>query len=265
MAETIECPFNPDLCNCSCNCQAYLAGGRLLTVGSLVIDGSQYTYTYTITNEDPAVSFIIFCIQCPVSSFTASASNTTVEILGNPDTAPAVFLECTPPGCESSATNRFSVEFDFVRESKCCPFQGIKININPADTIDVMRITLIFTLPDDVVFSFKPGPLQIKAGQNEDIVNNLCLPGCLDTCDLQQIICEIWQIENKIITSKKDVFIHFAQLLLPPGLDLSTLTADELESRIRTVTCMEKSIGCLDCNIAKVLAALNNLLICNSC
>lgn len=263
MAETISCPSSNDPCSCGCNCQAFLAGGRSITVGDLVIDGNQYTFSYTISNQDPEVSFVIFCIQCPTNTFEASSANTTITVVGNPGAVS--FTQCSPPGCESSGPNRFSVEFDFGDEEECCFYQGIKININPGDTITEFTINLRFTLPEGVAFTFTPGPLKLKAGQNIDIVNCLCLPGCIEGCDLHQIVCEMWKIENKLLESKKDVFSHLGQLILPQSLNLNTITTEELENKIRNLNTLEKSIARLDCCTAKVLKALKNLKICDDC
>ena len=47
MAEIINCS-NDTECNCLCNCEAFLAENRTITVEPLVIDGNQYTFNYII-------------------------------------------------------------------------------------------------------------------------------------------------------------------------------------------------------------------------
>lgn len=257
MSETISCSSG-DICNCVCNCHAFLTNSRLITVGDLVIVGNDYTFNYTITNQDPALGFVIFCIQCPTSIIEISSANNSIEITGNPNGIPVTFTECFVSGCQSATTNSFYVEYDLSNES-CCRYQGIKIEINPDITIDEILFELTFTLPDGVVFGFNAGNLKLETSQVIEIVNDLCMPGCIDTCNMQINICELWKKEKNILESNEKVFIHFTQLLLPPDLDLSTITVQELESKIRSIVKLEKSAANLICDIAKVLEELNLL------
>ncbi|MFA9398975.1 MAG: hypothetical protein ACERKV_12035 [Clostridiaceae bacterium] len=263
MSEIINCPSIEGECSCGCNCQAYLANGRHITVDSLEILADQYTFSYTITNEEPSVSFIIFCIQCATSKFMADDTNTSVEVIGNPNTTADVLTQCYTPGCESTGDNRYYVEFASEEENMCCRFQGIKINLNLADTIDEIKINISFTLPDDVVFSFQSGNLKLKSGVEIDTVNNLCVPGCLDNCEQYKTTCKMWKLESKILEDKKDVFVHFSQMLIPDDLDLSTLTIAQLESKVRSINQLEKCTAELNCDISKVLKVLNELKICD--
>ncbi len=249
---------NNDTCNCVCNCQGYLTLGRTVTVGDLVTDVNDYTFTYTITNQDPAVSFVVFCVQCPVTTIEISSSNTSIVITGNPNDTPVVFTECFTSGCESSADNLFYVEYQPANEL-CCRFQGFKIDLNPADTITEIQFEITFTLPDGIVFEFTPGNMKIKTGQVIGIISDICMPGCLDCCNMQVNICELWLKEKDILQSNEEVFIHFAQLILPESLDLSTITVQELENKIRSIAKLEKSAANLICNVAKVLERLNEL------
>ncbi|SFR63833.1 hypothetical protein [Anaeromicropila populeti] len=259
MAETILCSNENEVCNCSCNCHAFLSNSRKITAGPLVIDGSQYDFQYTITNQDPAISNVVFCIQCQVSTIQISSSNTSVEIIGNPATTPVPFTECFSSGCQSASPNRFYVEYDFGEEDSCCFYQGLKVEVNPADTITELEFHLIFTLPEDVTFGFQPGTLRLKDGQNIEIVNDLCMPGCTGNCSMKSNVCQMWILEKNILESDKSNFVHFGQLIFPDALDLNTLTIEELEKRIRTIAKLEKCSANLICNIACVLNKLNKL------
>lgn len=256
-----EIPCSSDnSCNCVCNCQAVLTDGRVITVGDLDIVGNDYTFKYTITNQDPALSFIVFCIQCPKSVIEISSSNTSIVVTGNPNGSSVPFTECFTSGCESGGDNLYFVDFDLTNEP-CCRYQGFKIDINPGDTITEIEFEITFTLPEDLSFGFNAGNLKLKIGQVIEIVNHLCMPGCDDACNLQVNICELWKKEKDILESNKDVFIHFAQLLLPPELPLGSISVQELESKIRAIAKLEKSAANLICNIAKVLEKLNELKI----
>lgn len=265
MADTIVCPIGDNSCNCNCNCQGFLTNNRKVTVNSLIIDGNLYTFSYTITNKSPEISNIIFCIDCPEDKFAVSSSNTTINITGNPAGIPESFTECFTPGCESSTENSFYVDYDF-EDKNCCRYQGIKIDINPGAPIIEIEIELNFTVPDGVVLDFCSGNLKVKSGSSTDIMNNLCIPGCCE-CIIQNNVCEMWQKEKNILESNKDVFTHFSQLILPEGLDLNTITVDELEKRVRNIAKIEKSSANIICNTAKVLEKLNKLdsKSCNQC
>lgn len=256
MAKTILCGSD-EICNCVCNCEAYLSQNRAVTVGALKIDENEYTFKYTITNPDPAVSYVIFCVECPISKINISDENTTFLITGNPIDTPVVFTQCFTPGCESGTPNSFYVEYD-IKNEPCCRYQGLKIDINPDDTITEIEFEITFTLPEGLSFSFSSGNLKLKAGQTINIVNNLCMPGC-SGCSIQNNICQMWLMEKNILESNEKVFIHFSQLLLPPELDLSTITVQELENIIRSLAKLKKSAANLICNVAKVLEKLNDL------
>lgn len=253
MSEIIECPIDLDQCSCGCNCQAFFYDGREITVEPLVIDGNQYTFSYTITNPSPSLSFILFCIQCPVSTIEISSTNTQIQVIGNPNGIQIPFTVCATTPCPP---NTYSVEYT---SDECCIFQGIKIEVHPDDTINEIRFNLIFTLPDDISFSFQSGVLKLKAGEEESIAYNMCMPGCLDRCQTYKTTCELWKIEKNIIESKTNTFIHFSQLLFPESLDISTLSASELQKRILELSKLEKSTAYLNCEVAKVLSNLNNL------
>lgn len=256
MAETVLCGSDA-LCNCACNCHAYLAENRSITVGDLEIDGNNYTFKYTITNESPSLSFVVFCVQCPTSEILISASNTAFVVTGNPNGTPVVFTQCFTPGCESELPNRFYVDYEISNEL-CCRYQGFKIDINPAETITEIEFAITFTLPEELSFGFSSGNLKLKTGQIISIVNDLCMPGCTGCC-MQNNICEMWMEEKDILESNEKVFTHLTNLLLPPELDLSTITVNKLESIIRSVAKLEKSSANLICNVAKVLEQLNEL------
>lgn len=257
MADPIPCTTE-NTCSCVCNCEAFLTDGRVVTVGDLEIDGNDFTFNYTITNQDPALSFVVFCVECPASVIEISSTNTSVTVTGNPNDTPVPFTECFTPGCESSADNLFFVDFDLTNEP-CCRYQGLKIDINPGGTITEIAFAITFTLTEGVSFGFNAGTLKLKIGQIIEIVNNLCMPGCDNTCNVKENICELWKKEKDILESNKDVFIHFAQLILPPDLDLGSITVQELETKIRAIAKLEKSAANLICNIAKVLEKLNEI------
>ena len=197
-------------------------------------------------------------MECPVSKIEINNTNTSFVVTGNPSGTPVVFTECFTPGCESGALNRFYVEYD-VSNELCCKYQGIKIDLNPADTINEISFQITFTLPEGLSFGFNSGNLKIKSGQIIEFVYDLCMPGCNDSCNMQFNICNMWKIERDILSSNKDVFIHFTQLLLPDSLDLNTITVQELENIVRSIAKLEKSADCLACNLAKVLETLNEL------
>lgn len=245
MVEIISCP-EAEPCSCLCNCIGVMGSGHTVTVGDLVIDENQYTFSYTFTNEMPTISHVIFCICCPESKIILSSSNTSVVVTGFTETG--------------TDTVPFSVEFDFGDEEMCCPCQGIKVNVAPGEDIVTFRIDLIFTLPEGLAFCFHCGNMRVKAGQLFNVINHLCLPGCLcDECSYCETICEIWRNELFLIQEKEETFIHMGQLLLPDGIDLSDLTASEIDDKIRLIANLECSIANLNCDIAKVLAALRKM------
>lgn len=256
MSETILCPIDLSNCSCGCNCQAFFSDMRKIIVNSLFIDVNQYTFDYTISNPSPALSHIIFCVQCPVSTIEISSANTQIQVIGYFNGTPVPFTVCASTPCPP---NTYSVEYNFGEDSDCCHFQGIKINVEPADDITEIQFKLIFTLPDELSFSFTPGVLKIKAGVEESVAYNLCVPGCLDKCETNKTTCELWNIEKQIVLSKTKVFIHFSQLLFPDSLDLELLTIEELENKIRQLSKLENTTAKLNCEVAKVLLNLNNL------
>ena len=260
MAETILCN-NEEICNCVCNCQAYLSQNESITVDELYVVENEYTFKYTISNILD-LSYVIFCVECQTSRINISNDNTSVVITGNPDTSPVTLTRCMVAGCESAGPNRYYVGFNISNEP-CCRYQGIKIDINPAETITVLDFQITFTLPEDMSFGFTAGNMKLKTGQTIEIINNLCMPGCPDCC-MQTNVCQMWIQEKTILESNEKVFKHFAHLLLPPGLDLSTVSVNELETIIRSIAKLEKSAANLTCNVAKALEKLNDLKI-NCC
>ena len=255
MGETILCS-NGDDCNCTCNCQAFLTNNRTVIADQLDVDGNQYTFSYTILNTDSSFDYIVFCIECSRSQIEISSVNTSISIIGN---ASVDFEECFTPGCETGIPNSFYVEFGGNNEFDC-RHQGIKININQEDTITKLSVVISFDLSDsdDLNFAFSPGLLQLKSDQVTEIINNFCIPGCLN-CNMNTNTCNLWKIEKNILKSNKDSFIHFSQLLFPLHLGLEGLTITELENKIRTFTKLEKSSANLLCDIAKSLERLNDL------
>jgi hypothetical protein len=243
MADLIPCEITEE-CNCQCNCQAYFPDNRLFTVESLEIDGYDYAFSYLITNPDPALNYIIFCIQCPTTTFEVSSSNTIIEVIGNP--------------YGSHVTVPFTVEYDASEEETCCFYQGVKINVTPPTGVTEMQFIITFTVPEGVVLSFQPGSLKIKNGEEYGVANYVCMPGCENECDREENTCLIWLREKDIIVSKKDIFIHYSQNLFPIDFDFSTISLSAFEQKIRLLQKIEKSIAKLNCDVAKVLEALNN-------
>ena len=262
MAQTILCSTDSEHCSCGCNCKAYFSNDRMITAESITIDGAQYAFSYIITDPSPALNSIIFCIQCPSSTFAVSSGNTAIQVIGNPNVTPVYYTLCTTPPCP---VNSYAVEYELGEESECCSNQGIMIGVNSGPGISEIRFILTFTLPAGVVFSYQSGTLRISNGPEVGIVNYICMPGCANQCKACKNICEMWAEEEKILISKKDVFIHYSQTLFPDSLDLSTLTLNELESRVRQLQKLENSTAKLNCNIAKVLAELNKNICNNTC
>jgi len=257
MAETVLCS-NDDVCNCTCNCQAFLTNNRKITVEPMEVDGNNYTFRYTITNQYPAISFVVFCVECPRSTIEISSTNTSIVIIGDPNDSPEMFTECFISGCESEALNRFYVEYDLSNEP-CCRYQGIKIDINPVETLTEISFALTFTLPEDLTFGFTSGNLKIKTAQVLEIVNDLCMPGCIGSCNMDTNTCNLWKLEKNILESNKDIFIKFSQLILPPTLDLNSITVTELENKIRSISKLQNTSANLICNVAKALETLSDL------
>lgn len=240
-------------CNCNCNLHAYFPNGRIFTAESFNAIDNNYTFNYMITNPKPSLNNILFSIQCPTNIFTASSLNTSIAVIGNPNVSPIIYTPCTTVPCP---TNSYKISFEF-EEKNCCFSQAIKIELNSSDIINEIRFIITFTVPSNIYLCYESGILKIQAGQEIGIASYLCMPGCKTKCNEKKSICEIWNMEKEILIAKKDDFIHYSQNLFPDSLSLNALTFDELEIRVRQFEKLEKSIGKLNCNIAKVLKELN--------
>lgn len=78
-------------------------------------------------------------------------------------------------------------------------------------------------------------------------------------CNIQTILCDLWKKEKTILESNKKSFTHLAQLISTKDIGLGEITAQELETRVRSIAKLECCPADLLCNIEKLLEQLDEL------
>lgn len=239
-------------CNCICNCSAQLASDKTATANSFDDATNTFSYTIDFANSTTSVTSIIFCIQCPTSTFKADATNTSVAVTGNPGAV--AFTPCCLLLCP---INTFCATFV---GPPVCGTQGVQVDVIPGPGITSITIDITFTLPSGVTLCYQPGFLRVTSSDGTiDVVNNFCLPGC--TCDSPttcQEFCQIWSREAQLLGDKRNVFVGLGQAIVPNSINLGALTKPQIDQLINMICKLENSTADLNCNIAKVLETLDS-------